>query len=70
MTGTWLVSCLCMTLYLVLGSRLEEKRILRYHPASYADYCLIVPALIPWRGCALDEVTRRQLELQALHESR
>ena len=70
MTETWLVSALCITLYLVLGSRLEEKRILRYHPGSYADYCRIVPGLIPWRGCALDEATRLQLESQALNESR
>jgi methanethiol S-methyltransferase len=69
MTETWLVSALCMTLYLVLGSRIEERRILCYHPGSYADYCRIVPGLIPWRGCALDEATRLQLESQALTES-
>jgi len=68
MTETWLVSALCMTLYLVMGSRIEEKRILRYHPGSYADYRQIVPGLIPWRGCALDEVKRLQLESQALTE--
>lgn len=65
MTDTWLVSALCMTLYLVLGSRIEEKRILRHHPGSYAEYCRIVPGLIPWRGCALDEATRRRLEAQS-----
>ena len=69
MTETWLVSALCMTLYLVLGSRIEEKRILRHHPGSYAYYCQIVPGLIPWRGCVLDEATRLQLESQALTES-
>jgi protein-S-isoprenylcysteine O-methyltransferase Ste14 len=69
MTETWLVSALCMTLYLVLGSRIEERRILRYHPGSYAHYCQIVPGLIPWRGCALDEATRLKLESQALNES-
>lgn len=70
MTETWLVSALCITLYLVLGSRLEEKRILRYHSGSYAEYCRIVPGLIPWRGCALDEETRLQLESRALNESK
>jgi protein-S-isoprenylcysteine O-methyltransferase Ste14 len=69
MTETWLVSALCMTLYLVLGSRIEEKRILRNHPGSYAHYCKIVPGLIPWRGCAMDEATRIKLESQALTES-
>jgi len=70
MSETWLVSAVCITLYLVLGSRLEEKRIMRYHPGSYAEYCRIVPGLIPWRGCALDEATRIQLESQALNESK
>jgi len=70
MTEAWLVSALCITLYLVLGSRIEEKRILRYHPGSYAEYCRIVPGLIPWRGCALDEATRLRLESQALSESK
>jgi protein-S-isoprenylcysteine O-methyltransferase Ste14 len=68
MTETWLVSALCITLYLVVGSRIEEKRILRFHPASYADYCRIVPGLIPWRGCVLDESKRLQLESLALTE--
>jgi protein-S-isoprenylcysteine O-methyltransferase Ste14 len=70
MTETWLVTALCITLYLIVGSRIEEKRILRYHPESYAYYCRIVPGLIPWKGCALDEETRLELESQALNESR
>jgi protein-S-isoprenylcysteine O-methyltransferase Ste14 len=69
MTETWLVSASCMTVYLMLGSRMEEKRILRHHPGSYADYCRIVPGLIPWRGRALDETTRLRLESLALTES-
>jgi protein-S-isoprenylcysteine O-methyltransferase Ste14 len=69
MTETWLVTALCITLYLVVGSRIEEKRILRYHPGSYADYCRIVPGLIPWRGCALDEATRIELESRAVDEA-
>jgi protein-S-isoprenylcysteine O-methyltransferase Ste14 len=69
MTETWLVSASCMTLYLIFGSRIEEQRILRHHPGSYAEYCRIVPGLIPWRGRALDEITRLRLESQALTES-
>jgi hypothetical protein len=54
--------------YLVLGSRKEESRILAVHPVSYAEYSLIVPGLIPWRGRALDEETRIRLEAIALKE--
>ncbi|WP_374480225.1 isoprenylcysteine carboxylmethyltransferase family protein [Zoogloea sp.] len=69
MSAPWLVSALCISAYLVIGSRLEEKRILRRHPGSYAAYRRIVPGLIPWRGRALDEAARRRLEAQALEEN-
>jgi protein-S-isoprenylcysteine O-methyltransferase Ste14 len=68
MTDTWLISAICITVYLVLGSRKEESRILVAHPASYAEYSTIVPGLIPWRGRALDEKTRMRLEAIALNE--
>jgi protein-S-isoprenylcysteine O-methyltransferase Ste14 len=68
MTDTWLISALCMTLYLVVGSRKEENRILAQHPGSYAEYLRIVPGLIPWRGRALDEETRLRLEAAAAGE--
>ena len=68
MTDTWLISTLCMTLYLVIGSRKEEKRILAEHPGSYAEYSRNVPGLIPWRGRALDDATRLRLEATALQE--
>lgn len=68
MTDTWLISTLCMTIYLVIGSRKEEGRILAKHPGSYAEYLRIVPGLIPWRGRALDDATRLRLEATALQE--
>ncbi len=68
-TDTWLVSALCMTAYLIIGSRMEERRILRFHPESYAEYGRIVPGLLPWRGLALDNATRLRLEAMAAQES-
>jgi protein-S-isoprenylcysteine O-methyltransferase Ste14 len=68
MTDTWLISTLCITLYLVIGSRKEEKRILAEHPGSYAEYLRIVPGLIPWRGRSLNEATRLRLEVMARQE--
>lgn len=68
MTDTWLLSALCITLYLVVGSKKEEKRILIHHPGSYAEYSRIVPGLLPWRGRALDEATRLRLESKAASE--
>ena len=68
MTDTWLISAICITVYIVLGSRKEEARLLAIHPGSYAEYLSIVPGLIPWRGRALDEKTRARLEATALKE--
>lgn len=69
LSAPWLVSALCISAYLVVGSRIEEQRLLRRHPGSYAAYRRIVPGLIPWRGRALDEATRRQLEARAQQET-
>lgn len=69
LTDTWLLAAISMSLYLVIGSRIEERRLLRLHPGSYGDYCQRVPGLLPWRGRALDETTRLALEARALTES-
>jgi len=66
MTDTWLMSALCISLYLIVGSRKEEGRILAHHPSTYSQYKKIVPGLIPWRGRALDKNTRERLETLAL----
>jgi len=69
LTDTWLVTATCATLYLVVGSRIEERRLLRHHPGSYLAYCRLVPGLLPWRGRAMDEPTRLSLEAQAAQEA-
>lgn len=38
------------SLYLIVGARLEERRLLRVYGAAYADYRRRVPAFIPWKG--------------------
>ena len=69
MTDTWFISAICITGYLIVGSRKEEGRILAHHPSAYSEYARIVPGLIPWRGRALDEATRLRLEAIALQTS-
>jgi protein-S-isoprenylcysteine O-methyltransferase Ste14 len=46
-----LVSALCISGYLVLGSRLEEHKLIAYHGEVYRRYRRSVPALfpLPWR---------------------
>ena len=52
MTTTTLALDLGMTLYIVIGSRYEERQLVAEFGESYFEYRLKVPAFIPrpWRG--------------------
>jgi len=56
-----LVSAICISLYLWLGSLLEERKLLVLHGDVYARYRRRVNGLIPWPGRALDAAEARQL---------
>ncbi|MBT3091287.1 MAG: hypothetical protein JAZ02_08960 [Candidatus Thiodiazotropha endolucinida] len=58
-----LVSAIAVTSYLVLGSRLEEDKLLVYHGDTYRKYQKRVPGLIPrpWRFLTRQE-TEKLLE--------
>jgi len=56
-----LVSALCVSLYLWLGSLLEERKLLRLHGDGYARYRERVNGLIPWPGRVLDAAEARRL---------
>lgn len=47
MDGARLLSAIMVTGYLLLGSMLEERKLLRYHGARYRRYQKLVPGLIP-----------------------
>ena len=47
MHATMLLSSVFITLYFVIGSRLEEKKLLVYHGDIYRRYMALVPGLIP-----------------------
>lgn len=47
MHATTLLSGVFITLYFVIGSRLEEKKLLTYHGDTYRRYMARVPGLIP-----------------------
>jgi protein-S-isoprenylcysteine O-methyltransferase Ste14 len=38
------------SLYLLIGSGFEERRLLRLYGTAYADYRARVPAFVPWKG--------------------
>lgn len=47
MNGPLLVSAVAITLYLVIGSRLEERKLIAQYGQQYRDYMHKVPGLIP-----------------------
>ncbi|WP_456380139.1 methyltransferase family protein [Thiolapillus sp.] len=47
MTAAMLVSSVMMTLYFVLGSWLEERKLLAYYGDAYREYRQLVPGLLP-----------------------
>ena len=57
MSATTLISSVFITLYFVVGSRLEERKLLVYHGDTYRRYMERVPGLIPlpWKYLATEE---------------
>ncbi|MES9893543.1 MAG: hypothetical protein ABW141_01410, partial [Candidatus Thiodiazotropha endolucinida] len=61
-----LVSAIAVTSYLVLGSRLEEDKLLVYHGDTYRNYQKRVPGLIPrpWRFLTRQETEKLLKEMK------
>ena len=51
MDAAWLTSALMISLYFIVGSRFEERKLRIYHGQAYSHYVKAVPGLIPlpWR---------------------
>ncbi len=49
-TDVTLVSRAILSLYLVIGTLLEERKLRHRIGPAYADYCRRVPMLFPWKG--------------------
>lgn len=47
-----LATAVWASLYLVVGARIEERRLLALYGEAYAAYRRRVPAFVPWRGRA------------------
>ena len=52
-TPLGLATALWGSLYLAIGTALEERKLLRLYGDAYRDYRRRVPALLPWRGRVL-----------------
>lgn len=66
MSAAWFVSSVFITLYLVIGSRLEEARLIASHGEPYCRYRQRVPAFLPLPGRSLDAAEAAAIERDAL----
>ena len=60
MSSATLFSAVLTTIYLIVGSWLEERKLLVYHGAIYRRYMKCVPGLLPWpwKSLSADEAER------------
>jgi len=59
MSAAMLISGVMMTIYFIIGSRLEEEKLLIYHGEVYRTYMKRVPGLLPlpWKSLTAQEAT-------------
>ena len=48
MNGAFLLTAVAITLYFIVGSRLEERKLVAFHGDAYREYLKRVPGLLPW----------------------
>lgn len=65
----WLVAVMVITVYLIVGARLEEQKLIAAFGDAYKLYCKRVPSLIPWPGKRLSAEEARALEALAARQS-
>lgn len=64
MDQAWLLSTVAMTAYFVIGSRMEERKLIAYHGEVYERYRERVPGLIPMPRKILSRSQAEQLLAQ------
>lgn len=71
MDTMYLTSAITVTLYFILGSKLEEQKLLAYHGAIYSLYCEKVPGIIPrpWRYLSKAQAAQLQTNASAFKPS-
>lgn len=65
LNAAWLVAAIVITAYLLIGSRLEENKLIALYGEAYRRYLQRVPGLIPLPGRSLSADESRALETLA-----
>lgn len=70
LNAAWLAVAVVVTVYLVIGSRLEERKLLAFYGEPYQKYRARVPGLIPLPGRALSRADAEMIQSAARQASR
>lgn len=65
LNAAWLTTALALSLYVVIGSRLEERKLIGHYGGAYREYMRRVPGLFPWPGRHLDPAEAQALQQAA-----
>jgi len=62
MNGAFLVTAVAISLYFIVGSRLEERKLVAFHGDAYRGYLKQVPGLLPrpWRRLTQEDAEKIQ----------
>jgi len=62
MNGAFLLTAVVITLYFIVGSRLEERKLVAFHGDAYRGYLKRVPGLLPrpWRRLTQEDAEKIQ----------
>ncbi len=63
--AAWLTTALAVTVYVLIGSRLEERKLIERYGDTYRRYRERVPGLIPWPGHRLSRAQAQALQQAA-----
>lgn len=70
MDAMFLTTASVITIYLFIGSKMEERKLISYHGDLYRKYCQLVPGLLPlpWRHLNREQ-ERQLLEMSKARQS-
>ncbi|MFN3593365.1 MAG: methyltransferase family protein [Thiobacillaceae bacterium] len=65
LNAAWLTTAVVLSIYLLIGSRLEERKLVERYGEAYRRYQARVPGLIPWPGRCLSPAEAEALRQAA-----